>query len=117
MRSRIHLSLGYSPPDLNSRHQLWLQLLRAIPSEEIEVDLDEDLEFLAAANLNGREIANAVNTSRTIARFESKPLQFRHIETVLKVGSAFDDRLKRAKASSGRDAKPLVRKDSMIAEA
>jgi hypothetical protein len=33
--------------------------------------------------MNGREIANAVNTAQTIARFEGKPLQQEHIERVL----------------------------------
>ncbi|QKX57834.1 uncharacterized protein TRUGW13939_04954 [Talaromyces rugulosus] len=95
MISRIHLSLGYSPPDVDTRRKLWLQLLHSIPSDEIELDLDDDVDGLAIANMNGRQIANTVNTAKTIARFEQKPLQLRHIHTVLDVCAAFDQKLKR----------------------
>ncbi|KAL3475697.1 P-loop containing nucleoside triphosphate hydrolase protein [Aspergillus californicus] len=90
MKSRIHLALEYSPPGLDTRRQLWLQLLRSIPSDQIGLNAEDVAEAIVMAGLNGREIANAVNTAKTIARFEGIPLHLRHIEAVLDSRAAFD---------------------------
>ncbi|KAK8135727.1 P-loop containing nucleoside triphosphate hydrolase protein [Apiospora sp. TS-2023a] len=96
MKSRIHLSLGYHPPEEEVRRRIWTLCLKGIPAEQSDITLnatknDKDaLEQLVASELNGREISNAVNTARTIARFEEKRLQWGHIRTVLEVRSAFD---------------------------
>ncbi|KAK8040896.1 hypothetical protein PG994_013903 [Apiospora phragmitis] len=79
MKSRIHLSLGYHPPEHEVRRRIWA--------------LGGALKQLVASELNGREISNAVNTAHTIARFEEKRLQWEHIRTVLEVRSAFDVRV------------------------
>ncbi|KAK8031936.1 hypothetical protein PG990_001670 [Apiospora arundinis] len=100
MKSRIHLSLGYHPPEQAVRRRIWTLCLQGVPAEESDIhipnNLDrhgndgEALEHLVSSALNGREISNAVNTARTIARFEEKRLQWGHIRTVLEVRSAFD---------------------------
>ncbi|KAK6849450.1 hypothetical protein PG995_013283 [Apiospora arundinis] len=100
MKSRIHLSLGYYPPEQAVRRRIWTLCLQGVPAEESDIhipnNLDrhgndgEALEHLVSSALNGREISNAVNTARTIARFEEKRLQWGHIRTVLEVRSAFD---------------------------
>ncbi|KAK8110761.1 uncharacterized protein PG998_007218 [Apiospora kogelbergensis] len=95
MKSRIHLSLGYHPPEPEVRRRLWTLCLQRVPAGESDITLnkvghDESLELLVASALNGREISNAVNTARTIARFEERRLQWKHIRTVLDVRSAFD---------------------------
>lgn len=99
MKSRIHLSLGYHPPEEEVRRRIWTLCLEGVPTEQSDIVLDaavgsddgkEALEHLVASELNGREISNAVNTARTIARFEEKRLQWGHIRTVLEVRSAFD---------------------------
>jgi len=69
---------------------IWEQCFKAISLTEISIDLDEAVDGLVKDEVNGREIANAVNTAKTLARFEAQPLQMRHIETVLQVKRDFD---------------------------
>ena len=90
MKSRIHLAIEYSPPELNMRYMIWNQCLKAIPTSEIAVDLEDAVPSLIRDRINGREISNTVNTARTLARFEAKPLQLRHLETVLQTRRDFD---------------------------
>jgi len=90
MKSRIHLAIEYSPPQLQMRRVIWEQSLKAIPAADISINFDEVVDRLIKDEVNGREIANAVNTAKTLARFEEQPLQMRHIETVLQVRRDFD---------------------------
>lgn len=90
MQSRIHLAIEYAPPQLQMRQVIWEQCLNAIPPSEISFDIDEAIDELVRDHVNGREIANAVNTAKTLARFEKKPLELRHIETVLQVRRDFE---------------------------
>ncbi|KAH9897321.1 P-loop containing nucleoside triphosphate hydrolase protein [Xylariomycetidae sp. FL2044] len=99
MKSRIHLSLGYRPPELEVRRRIWLKCLGAVPAGETVIDAGEAVDAPAfapilEAPLNGREIANAVTTARTMARFEGAKLGLPHLETVLEVRRAFDESLK-----------------------
>ncbi|RPA77319.1 P-loop containing nucleoside triphosphate hydrolase protein, partial [Ascobolus immersus RN42] len=68
IKSRIHLSLKFSPPDRRTRQTLWKQALSAIPPEEVGYDLEAVLELVDDMDLNGREISNAIRTMRTLAR-------------------------------------------------
>ena len=90
MKSRIHLAIEYSPPDLRMRGMIWTQCLKAIPASEIAIDLTDAVPALVHERINGREISNTVNTALTLARFEAKPLQLRHVETVLQTRRDFD---------------------------
>ncbi|KAF2968106.1 hypothetical protein GQX73_g5410 [Xylaria multiplex] len=94
MKSRIHLALGYTPPELDVRRQIWLRYLGAVPAKQSVIKAKEVVDQLAAAELNGREIANAVNTACTMARFEKQPLALKHLETVLEVQQRFEDSLR-----------------------
>lgn len=93
MKSRIHLSLSFGPPEADVRRQIWKQNLEAVPIDETEIG-GKELSGRAADDLihhklNGREISNALNTARTLARFEEVKLSLQHIETVLKIGQTF----------------------------
>ncbi|KAK4457776.1 hypothetical protein QBC42DRAFT_144649, partial [Cladorrhinum samala] len=90
MKSRIHLALGYGPPDIETRRQLWIKYLTPIPPESIRMDVDEDIDELLAERLNGREIAYAVHTARTIARHKGEPLMLDHLRIVVEVRNEFD---------------------------
>ena len=61
--------------------------------------MDETIDTLVKVPLNGREIANAVNTARTLARFDKVPLRLSHIETVLDVRRGFDEKLRNGELS------------------
>lgn len=96
MKSRIHLALGYESPGIQIREQIWLQVLRSVPTEEMGIDdMDGAVESVLQEELNGREIANAVNTARTIARYEKERLQLRHIEMVVEVRHDFNKSLQK----------------------
>jgi SpoVK/Ycf46/Vps4 family AAA+-type ATPase len=98
MKSRIHLVLGYHPPKLEMRRLIWTQSLKAIPAEDVDFDTEDAIDSLIRDKLNGREITNAINTARTLARYEKVPLQLKHIETVLHVRHDFDVALKKMSA-------------------
>ncbi|KAI1107965.1 P-loop containing nucleoside triphosphate hydrolase protein [Jackrogersella minutella] len=91
MKSRIHLSLSYKPPEIEVRRRIWLHCLLTLPADAIDIDVDKTIDFLVTSELNGREIANAVNTARTLARFNGAPLRLSHMETVLDVRRDFDE--------------------------
>jgi AAA+ superfamily predicted ATPase len=120
MKSRIHLAIEYSPPELQMRHMIWTQYLKAIPSTEVSIDLESAVPGLVRDEVNGREIANAVHTARTLARFETQPLQLHHIQTVLRVRRDFDVSLaKKARdieAAESRQGSIIVsnRKNSIL---
>lgn len=96
MKSRIHLALGYEPPDIKIREQIWLQVLSSVPEEEMGIDeVVEAVDYVLREELNGREISNAVNTARTIARYKKERLQLKHIQMVVEVRRDFDKSLLR----------------------
>lgn len=123
MKSRIHLALEYSPPDIEIRRQVWMNLLNKVPTEAIGIDdLDDAVENLLMEKLNGREISNTLNTARTLARFKKEKLQLKHIEGVLQVRREFDKSVqKKAKRLTSRSTGPgagvgggLVRQSSIV---
>ena len=123
MKSRIHLALGYRPPELDMRRAIWRQTLRAIPAEDVEMDIEQTVEGFIGERLNGREITNAVHTAQTLARFEKSPLMLKHVETVLNVKNEFDVSLKRMRdhaltsesSKGGSLMQPLIRRQSLLA--
>ncbi|KAJ0376892.1 hypothetical protein COL26b_004948 [Colletotrichum chrysophilum] len=120
MSSRIHLALGYKAPDAETRRLMWLQCLHKVPTDEIEFnDMDDASENFVSHRINGREISNAVNTARTIARFEGKKLQVRHINQVLVLRSSFQRALQaegtKLTVQSG-STNPLKRTGSIVDE-
>ncbi|WPH00417.1 P-loop containing nucleoside triphosphate hydrolase protein [Acrodontium crateriforme] len=103
MKSRVHLALGYSPPEQESRRRIWTRALLKIPQEDRDLELDSAVERLAGENLNGREIFNTINTAYTLARFEKLRLCHDHIDTVLGVRKDFESSLERA---ASQETKP-----------
>ncbi|KAJ3559656.1 hypothetical protein NPX13_g9503 [Xylaria arbuscula] len=101
MKSRIHLALGYAPPEIDVRRQIWLRYLGTVSGQQSAINVKEAANHLAATELNGREIANAFHTASTMARFEQQPLSLAHIETVLEVRQKFDECLRDEKISKG----------------
>ncbi|KAH7140403.1 P-loop containing nucleoside triphosphate hydrolase protein [Dactylonectria estremocensis] len=129
MKSRVHLSLRFAPPHIDTRRRIWRLNLEAVPLEETNIGgeegADEAADFLVQFDLNGREISNALNTARTIARFEKAKLNVQHIERVLKVRQTFDKHLKEesrrlARVSNlGKDGVSsfkLLKRDSIISQ-
>jgi AAA+ superfamily predicted ATPase len=115
MKSRIHLALSYKPPEEEMRRLIWTQTLKSIPTEELDMDF-EAIEDLILQELNGREITNSINTARTLSRFDSQPLQLKHIQTVLDVKKEFDVTLRNmASLEMARGSKyGLIRQGSLL---
>ncbi|KAI0379652.1 P-loop containing nucleoside triphosphate hydrolase protein [Hypomontagnella monticulosa] len=123
MKSRVHLALEYMPPGDDVRRQIWTQYLEGVPVEERDVeDVDDLAETLAMIKLNGREIANAINTARTIARHKKSRLQASHIESVLKFKTAFDKKLQKDARTLSKvervdtHQRGIVRQNSILSE-
>lgn len=89
-QSRVHLQIAYPDLDVAARRQIWERMVAMSSSTE---DGDggccgigaEELERLARAELNGREIKNLVKSAQLLASFEGVPLAVEHVETVLRV--------------------------------
>jgi hypothetical protein len=127
MKSRIHLALGYEAPGADVRRRIWALCLQKVPADESDVgDVDEAAAALVEGHrVNGREISNAINTARTMARFEGAPLRVSHIEKVLSVRAAFDrtlrDQSRKLTLASRKHTDPpgpgaLLRKNSILEE-
>ncbi|CAH0015851.1 unnamed protein product [Clonostachys rhizophaga] len=113
-KSRIQLSLHYSNLDQNQRYQIWKNFIHHLHESqdalEIESasskkpgrggyginlqDLTSHLDTLACANLNGREIRNALSTARQLATYREQRLDYSHLEIVMKEAEKFDEYLK-----------------------
>lgn len=93
MKSRVHLALGYDAPNEESRRFIWVHNLRQLEPEEVDSGLAEKMGRLAVEDMNGREIANAVTTASSLARFNSEKLQLKHLETVVNVRRDFEKSL------------------------
>lgn len=84
--SRIHLTIHYPSLDKASRLAIWRTFLGSPPQSGIESRISEDdLEILAAVEVNGREIKNIVKTARLLARGQGVELGREHVEMVLRV--------------------------------
>jgi SpoVK/Ycf46/Vps4 family AAA+-type ATPase len=100
MTSRIHLALEYKTPNHDMRRRIWTKYLAATPADELDLDIDEDVDNFLLNDVNGREIANCVNTARTLARFKGEKLQSEHIQLVLDAKQEFEKTVKKIKEDS-----------------
>ncbi|KAI1737685.1 P-loop containing nucleoside triphosphate hydrolase protein [Xylaria scruposa] len=82
-RSRIDLIVPYSPLDVATRKQIWVNFIRRLPPEAIDLQ-DSDIDELAKNELNGREIKNLLKTALIVAA-RDKPLRMHHFELMLGV--------------------------------
>ncbi|PLB50093.1 P-loop containing nucleoside triphosphate hydrolase protein [Aspergillus steynii IBT 23096] len=87
--SRIHLTIHYPSLGPASRLHIWRTFteMGAVESRLSE----ENLEALAAMDMNGRQIKNTVKTARLLSKQERVPLGMEHIEMVLRVGGILAD--------------------------
>ncbi|EOD43360.1 putative aaa family protein [Neofusicoccum parvum UCRNP2] len=100
IRSRIHLALQYYAPDAPRRKLMWKQQLGRLPAGDKDLDVEACIETMQKAEMNGREIANAVNTALTLAKSGDSRLRQDHLETVLKVWEDFELTLRKIEISS-----------------
>jgi SpoVK/Ycf46/Vps4 family AAA+-type ATPase len=119
MNSRIHLALEYQAPNHDMRRRIWTDCLSAIPADEIDLDIEEDVDKVLREEINGREITNCVSTARTLARFKGVKLAVTHLHTVLETRREFERSLNgmRARRQQTDPAKggshQLARRDTL----
>ncbi|KAF9871900.1 hypothetical protein CkaCkLH20_10532 [Colletotrichum karsti] len=82
--SRIHLTIHFPNLDFPSRLHIWKIFINPSSGRSCSVS-EVELESLAKAELNGRQIKNVVKTARLLAARDKTPLSLDHIETVMRV--------------------------------
>ncbi|SCV34357.1 related to TOB3 (member of AAA-ATPase family) [Fusarium fujikuroi] len=106
-KSRIQLNLRYKNLDRDQRLQIWKNFFTRLRRLEEDASqrhsgvsygakVDEmlgRLDELAEANLNGRQIRNAVSTARQLARYQKEPLSYKHLTVVINEAKKFDEYL------------------------
>ncbi|KAF5548901.1 AAA family ATPase [Fusarium mexicanum] len=106
-KSRIQLNLRYKNLDQDQRLQIWKNFFTRLRRLEGEVSAKQNslsygakvdemldkLDELAEANLNGRQIRNAVSTARQLARYQKEPLSYKHLTVVIDETKKFDEYL------------------------
>jgi len=88
------MALQYSPPGPEIRRLIWRNHLSRVPASECDVDLEQALDVLCVTEMNGREISNAINTAKTLAKSEGERLNLEYLSTIVMVWEEFERSLK-----------------------
>lgn len=123
-KSRIQLTLHYNNLDQRQRRQIWQNFLTRMEKLEqrhkarekdgvrvpssLQFGLDtkgirDHIEELAGANLNGREIRNALSTARQLAVHRKQPLGYQHVKRVIEETGKFDKYLTKLRQGFSAD--------------
>lgn len=88
------MALHYESLEQQQRARIWRNFfdrLRNVGEPNIEYDvIDSYMEELAAYEMNGRQIRNAITTARQLAQFKGRPMSFGHLRHVITVASKFE---------------------------
>ena len=71
--------------------------------------LRSNLTELSKFNLNGREIRNAINVARPLAKSEGRTVDFESVKKVIRVQQRFDEYMK--EVNEGLDDEKLAREE------
>jgi len=88
-RSRIHISLHYPPLTIDAREQIWRNFGAKMGPDVIDLT-EQDYKTFAISTLNGREIKNALGSSRALAAESGERVLAKHINRVLEIMATFD---------------------------
>lgn len=91
-KSRVHLALKYNALTAASRKELFVNFISRTSKDPPVFD-DETLNRLAAVDINGRQIKNAVRTASALARDEGVVLNEEHVQSVLETIAEFEQDL------------------------
>ncbi|CCF36483.1 ATPase [Colletotrichum higginsianum] len=101
-KSRIQLNLRYNNLDEEKRFKIWTNSIRRLElklktqdKKPYDYGIDSDsiqsqLRSLAAENLNGREIRNAISTARQLSLFKREALHYDHLSSVISEAQNFE---------------------------
>lgn len=103
-KSRIQVAIHYQDLTRKSRKAIWgnfLQMLEDSPQENANIaELERRLDELAAEEMNGRQIRNALLTARQLAKHRDEVLDWRHLSQVIRTSAAFNKYIKTVKGHS-----------------
>ncbi|KAG8168142.1 hypothetical protein KVR01_003831 [Diaporthe batatas] len=103
-KSRIQVAIHYNNLTKKSRRAIWSNFLDMIdesPDEDANIsELERRLDELAAHEMNGRQIRNALLTARQLAKHEGERLDWKHLSQAIKTASDFNKYLKTVKGHS-----------------
>jgi hypothetical protein len=105
-KSRIQLALHYQALNEDQRRQIWESFIRNLETVDEPSSINNiksHLVDLSKYSMNGRQIRNAINTARQLARFKGEPLDFEHLRRVIKVSGSFDEYVRKVKDCKGDD--------------
>ncbi|KAI0436594.1 hypothetical protein F4803DRAFT_572222 [Xylaria telfairii] len=114
-RSRIQLAVHYPKLKQTERRRVWenfVNRLKDDPIASVDVDtrnLHSNLTELSEFDLNGREIRNAINVARPLAKSEERKVDFESLKKVIKVQQKFDDYMK--EVNEGLDDEKVAREE------
>ncbi|KAI0422727.1 P-loop containing nucleoside triphosphate hydrolase protein [Xylaria grammica] len=114
-RSRIQLAIHYPKLEQASRRRVWENFVNRlnddpIASEDIDVrNLRSNLTELSRFDLNGREIRNAINVARPLAKSEGRKVDFDSLKKVVKVQQKFYEYMK--DMNEGLDDEKVAREE------
>lgn len=92
-KSRVTLSMHFKRPDIIGMRQIWMGLLG---NANISLTKDE-LDILLDYDINGREIKNAINSSRALAAEDNDNVKLHHIVEILECQKLFATELMSSK--------------------
>jgi SpoVK/Ycf46/Vps4 family AAA+-type ATPase len=84
-QSRVTCALRYDPLTRPSRAQIWSTMLRKLQVDTANIDVDE----LAQADINGRQIKNTLQLAAALARHDQIPVNMAHLRETLGVTTSF----------------------------
>ena len=107
-KSRIQVAIHYSDLTKKMRKAIWRNFLDTLEeheddedAEEIDMpELERRLDDLAAEEMNGRQIRNALLTARQLAKHRKETLGWSHFSQVLKASAAFKTYLRQVRGQN-----------------
>ncbi len=79
-KSRISISIPFEKPNINTRNEIWTNLLHASKTELSK----EDIVYLSEKyDINGRQIKNAIRMAQALAKDEEQSLNKTHLDIAL----------------------------------
>jgi len=88
--SRIHLLLKYENLNKDARKNIWTSFLKKAQTQKGAAKIGpKHLESLVKAELNGRQIKNAVAAAYALATKQGAPLTYSHLQQAVKTSENF----------------------------
>lgn len=92
-KSRIHLPIRYPDLDEDQRVKIWSNFLEVLKRSKERVDfadLELNVPHLAQRALNGRQIRNAIQMARYLARYRKQMMVYKHVQDAVAAVMKFD---------------------------